>query len=382
MPYDEPQSARRAGGDAGHAAAGEDDKGQESRRWLVPLIAGAVVLVAAIGGVAWWLATKDQASTDDAFTDGRAVMIAPKVGGYVAGLLVGDNQLVHAGDALLRIDPRDLAAARDQARGQREAAQGQLAAARAALAVAGKTFPARLEAARARRLAAQASLDRAQADYRRQTGLARGATTQQSIDEATAALRQAESSVAQADAEVAEAGPMQENIDEAAARASQLEGAVAVAQAQLDQAELNLSYAVVRAPEDGWVTKRNVERGNLVSAGTTVMSLVSPAIWVTANFKENQLNRMRPGQRVTMTVDSYPSLKLRGHVDSIQRGTGSRFSAFPAENATGNYVKIVQRVPVKIVIDAGLDPNLAMPLGLSVEPTVDLRSAEPTGELK
>ena len=116
-----------------------------------------------------------------------------------------------------------------------------------------------------------------------------------------------------------------------------------------------------------------MEKGNYLTAGQQIMQIVSPDIWVTANFKETQLDLMRPGQSVKITVDAYPDLKLRGHVDSIQLGSGSRFSAFPAENATGNFVKIVQRVPVKIVIDSGLDPTLPLPLGISVEPAVTVR---------
>jgi membrane fusion protein (multidrug efflux system) len=116
-----------------------------------------------------------------------------------------------------------------------------------------------------------------------------------------------------------------------------------------------------------------VERGNYVTPGQQIFSIVSPEVWITANFKETQLNRMRPGQKVAISVDAYPELKLKGHVDSIQLGSGSKFTAFPPENATGNYVKIVQRVPVKIVIDSGLDPNIPLPLGISVEPTVSLQ---------
>ena len=126
------------------------------------------------------------------------------------------------------------------------------------------------------------------------------------------------------------------------------------------------------APQDGWITKRNVEQGNYVQAGQSILSIVTPDIWVTANFKESQLDRMRPGQPVDIGIDAYPHLKLTGHVDSIQLGSGSRFTAFPAENATGNFVKIVQRVPVKIAIDHGLDPDLPLPLGVSAVPTVQL----------
>jgi len=146
---------------------------------------------------------------------------------------------------------------------------------------------------------------------------------------------------------------------------------VAQARAQLQTAELNLSYTEVRAPFDGYVTKRNVQNGTLVQAGSALCSIVSPDIWVVANFKESQLERMRPGDKVEISVDAFPDLELQGHVESIQQGSGSRFSAFPAENATGNFVKIVQRVPVKIVIDKGLENwNQPLPLGLSVEPEV------------
>ena len=145
------------------------------------------------------------------------------------------------------------------------------------------------------------------------------------------------------------------------------------AQARLDQADLNLSWTVVTAPQDGWITKRNVEMGNYVTAGQQIFSIVSPEVWVTANFKETQLARMRAGQPATIAVDAYPQLDLKGHVDSIQLGSGSKFTAFPPENATGNFVKIVQRVPVKIVIDSGLDPALPLPLGISVVPTVKVQ---------
>jgi membrane fusion protein (multidrug efflux system) len=129
----------------------------------------------------------------------------------------------------------------------------------------------------------------------------------------------------------------------------------------------------VTAPQDGWITKRNVEMGNYVTSGQQIFSIVSPEVWVTANFKETQLARMRPGQPAKIAVDAYPQLDLTGHVDSIQLGSGSKFTAFPPENATGNFIKIVQRVPVKIIIDSGLDPALPLPLGISVVPTVTLQ---------
>ena len=148
---------------------------------------------------------------------------------------------------------------------------------------------------------------------------------------------------------------------------------IGAVEAALRAAELNLEFTVVRAQKDGWVTRRNVDTGNYVTAGTQIMSLVTPDVWVTANYKETELDGMRPGQRVKVTIDAYPDLDLQGHVESIQRGSGSKFSAFPAENATGNFIKIVQRVPVKIVIDSGLRKDEPLPLGVSVEPTVLLK---------
>ena len=396
MPYDEPRdSGGRSSdkpvdpprGDARPRQPDRDarpDQGQvgndQIRRLETPrrggrvwLILAIVVLGLAIGAGWYWYATRNEATTDDAYIDGRAITIAPQISGYVTELAVNDNQFRHAGDTIIRIDPRLYAAARDQARGQLEAARGQLAAARAALELARVTFPAKLRAAEALRDAAQAMLARAQADLQRQQRVARAATTQQDIDQATASERQAAAQLAEAEANVAQAQPVPQNIAQAAAQVAQWEGQVAQAQAQLDQADLNLGFTNVTAPQDGWITKRNVERGNYATAGAAITSLVGTQVWVTANFKENQLDRMRPGQKVRLVVDAYPGLKLAGHVDSVQLGSGSRFTAFPPENATGNFVKIVQRVPVKIAIDSGLDPKLPLPLGLSVVPTVELK---------
>jgi membrane fusion protein (multidrug efflux system) len=214
---------------------------------------------------------------------------------------------------------------------------------------------------------------RAQADYKRQHNIDPAATTRQNVDEANATNQQAAAQVALAEAQVKQADIVSLDVAQGEAQVRQLQAQVAQAQAQLQQAELNLSYTKVVAPQDGWITQRRVERGNYAQVGAAIFSIVSPQIWVTANFKETELTRMRAGQEVDIAVDAYPSLKLRGHVDSVQLGSGSKFSAFPAENATGNYVKIVQRVPVKIDIDSGLDPNLPLPLGISVEPTVHLQ---------
>lgn len=355
----------------------EAERRQEERRQRVrPYVRIGMVLVLIgliAGGVWYWQSTKDLEDTDDAYTDGRAVTIAPRVTGQVVSLDVNDNQFVHRGDPLIHIDPRQYDAALEQAEGQLGAAQGQLAASAQAYEVAKVNFPARLAAAQAQLKDAQANLFKAQTDYRRQQSLPKAATTGQQIDYATAALRSAEAQVAQAEASVQEATPVQPNVSEIGAQLKQLKGSIAQADAAMRQAQLNLEWCVVRAPQDGWITRRNVEQGNYVTPGQQIFSIVSPEVWITANFKENQLDRMLPGQHVTIAVDAYPSLKLKGHVDSIQLGSGSKFTAFPPENATGNFVKIVQRVPVKIVIDSGLDPKLPLPLGISVEPSVDLK---------
>lgn len=365
-------AGREAARPSGEKAAKTPDPAKKRSPW-VRVILGLVLLAAIIGGVAYWFLTRNEESTDDAFTDGRAVTIAPHVSGYVTALNVNDNQFVHMGDVLVQIDPRDYVAARDQAEGNLFSIRGQLEGARYGSEVARKNFPAQLAQAQAQAQAARATLFKAQTDYNRQHSLPKGATTQQEVDASTAALQSAQAQLAQAEAQVQQATPVQANISQTDTRVDQLSGLEKQAQAQLDQANLNLAWTKVTAPQDGWITKRNVELGNLVQSGQSLFSLVTPEVWVTANFKESQLERMRPGQKVDIEVDAYPDLKLRGHVDSIQLGSGSKFSAFPAENATGNFVKIVQRVPVKIDIDSGLDPNRPLPLGISVVPTVLLK---------
>jgi membrane fusion protein (multidrug efflux system) len=339
-----------------------------------PLFILAVVVAAAVIAAVWYyLDTRNIQSTDDAYIGGRAIAIASKVSGYVVELRVNDNTRVHAGDVLLRIDPRDYAASRDQAAAALALAHAQLDNAKVNLEMARVTFPARLAEAEAQRDAAAASLALAQTDARRQRTVDARATTQEAVDTAAAQVKTATAALAQNQAQLDVATLVPQNIAQAGFQVRQLEAQAAQAQAQLDAARLNLSYAEIRAPQDGWITKRNVELGTYLQTGQSVFSIVTPEVWVIANFKETQLTRMRPGQKAQITVDGYPQLRLTGHVDSIQMGTGSLFTAFPPENATGNWVKIVQRVPVKIVIDSGLDPDLPLPLGISVEPAVTVK---------
>ena len=371
---DDKKSSAKSGGD------GEDQKQQKAQQetakksspWVK--IIGAIVVVAAIaGGIYYYLSSQGLESTDDAYTDGRALTISPKVAGYVVELLVNDNQKVKAGDVLARIDPRDYLVARDQARANLVIAQAQKDAAGLNAEIARKNFPARLLQAQGQLEQARGQLFQAQTDFKRQHSVSKEATTQQNVDQSTAQLQLAQGQVTAAEAAVQQAEPVQQNIGSADQQVSQLDGQVRQAQAQLDQAELNLSYTVIKAPQDGWITKRNIETGNYLQVGASIFSIVTPEVWVTANFKESQLAHMRPGQTVKFEVDAYPNLKLEGHVDSVQLGSGSKFTAFPPENATGNFVKIVQRVPVKLIIDKGMDPAVPLPLGLSVVPTVNLK---------
>ncbi|EKK4001670.1 HlyD family secretion protein [Cronobacter sakazakii] len=351
---------------------GKGDGENRKRPGKKPLIIlGIVVVIMVIGAIIWWFMTRNLETTDDAFIEGDAVTVAPKVAGYVTELHVKDNQRVKKGDLLVVIDPRDATAQRDQAQAQLSLAESQLHQAQAQLALAKVQYPAQRDQAKAQVLRAQAELANARAEYQRQRGVDPRATSKQNIDAANAQLRSAEAGLANAQAQLEVAEQVQLQIRQQETNVEARQSQVEQARAQLQTAELNLSYTEVRAPFDGYVTKRNVQNGTLVQAGSALFSIVSPDIWVVANFKESQLERMRPGNKVEISVDAFPDLELEGHVESIQQGSGSRFSAFPAENATGNFVKIVQRVPVKIVIDKGLENwNQPLPLGLSVEPEV------------
>lgn len=351
----------------GNGKEGDDKKGPGKKPLI---ILGIVVVLIVIAALIFWFLNRNLETTDDAFTEADTVTVAPKIAGYVVNLAVKDNEFVKKGQLVVQIDPRDATAQRDQATAQLGLAVSQLHQAQVQYDLAKVQYPAQLAQAQAQEARAEANLLNATADYRRQHGVDPRATSQQNIDTATAQMRSANADLANAKAQVQVAAQVQLQIRNAAANVEAREQQVEQAKAQLETANLNLSYADVRAPFDGFVTMRNVQMGTLVQAGTSLFQLVSPNIWITANFKESQLERMNPGDKVDVKIDAYPNIELHGHVDSIQQGTGSRFSAFPAENATGNYVKIVQRVPVKIVIDSGLDPKKPLPLGLSVDPTV------------
>lgn len=373
--YDGQKSERDGNGQQGNRESDNDKPGKGKKRSRWPLVIVALVVIAAIiGGVAFWLLNRGKVSTDDAYTEGNAVSIAPKVSGYVVERRVGDNTFMKAGDLLIRIDPRDYITARDQAKGNLDLARAQLASARINLEIVRVSAPANLLQAQAQLQQARANQANAARTYERQHSVDPRATTQTSTDQANAQLSSNNASVASSEAQIRTAALVPQNIRTAEQTVKQQEAQVEQMEASLAQADLNLSYTEMRAPQDGYITQRNVDVGTYAQAGQQIFYLVTPDCWIVANFKETQLDDVRPGQAVTISVDAYPKLNLRGHVDSIQQGSGARFTAFPAENATGNYVKIVRRVPVKIVIDrdgSGGPPSL--PLGLSVTPTVTVQ---------
>jgi membrane fusion protein (multidrug efflux system) len=378
MPAEETQTQETNSGDASGKSqkadqpekSGKSDKPDAPRSKKPLIIILIVVLVLGLAGFIVWFADRNQVSTDDAYTDGNTVTMVPKVAGYVVALYIDDNSHVKKGDLLLRIDQRDYLTAQAQARAQLALANAQLTTAKESLRIARVQYPAQLESAQAQQQAAAAALALARASYERQHQVDRRATTQESIDSSTSQQLSSEANLKSAKAQVSIAALVPEQVQQAINLVTEREADVQQAQAQVDQAALNLGYTEVRAPSDGFVTMRSVQLGSYLTAGQVMFLLVTPEVWVTANFKESQIGRMRAGDKVDIEVDAYSGYKLEGHVQSIQYGSGSRFSAFPAENATGNFVKIVQRVPVKIVIDRGLDPNRPLPIGLSVSPVV------------
>ncbi len=334
--------------------------------WLVVAVAGCLVLIAVIGGILYWLEVRNYESTDDAFIAARSFSIAPKVSGYVVDVPVTDNQHVNAGDVLARIDERDYKVAVDQAQAQVAVAQANI-----------DNVQAQIDSQRQQIDQAKAQLDQTQAaelfaqqeETRAEDLVKRGADTVQHEQQDRSNLQQAQANTTRAKAAViaAELGikTLQAQLESARASLQQ-------AQSQLDQAKLNLGYTRLTAAQAGRVVKLTGAVGTYASAGQSLMMFVPDDIWVVANYKETQLADMRPGQKVEFTIDAYPGRTLAGHVDSVQPGSGTAFSLLPAENATGNYVKVVQRVPVKIVVDHWPD-DLAIGPGMSVVPWVKVR---------
>ena len=333
---------------------------------------GAMFLASALGGGYLYLDyARHFQSTDDAFVAARQSSLAPKVSGYLTAVPVTDNQHVKAGDVIARIDDRDYRTALEQA-------EAQIAAAKASI----ENIDAQFDVQSAQISANQAQVDQAQAalvfaqqqaaryEHLEQTGYG----SVQNAQQYSSQLHQQQAAVASAQATLKLAQRQMEALK--AQRNSALAN-LAQAKAQRDQAQLNLSYTTLTAAQPGRVVNLSAAVGQFAQPGTNLTMFVPDQIWVTANFKEIQLDRMRPGQPVTLEIDAYPGRAIHGHVESVQPGSGTAFSLLPAQNATGNYVKIVQRVPVKIIMD-NPPADVALGPGMSVVPTVRV---DPTSSL-
>jgi membrane fusion protein (multidrug efflux system) len=398
------------------------------RRWQI----GAVVIVVliVIAGVIW-LRSRGHESTDDAEVDGRITQIAARVSGPVIKVAIDNNVQVKAGDLLVQIDPRDYQVAVDRAKAELADAQANASAAttgvpiarvetsagvnnasgsvtQAEAAVTGaehevRVAQANLVAAQARQREREATAVKAAKDVDRLRPLvdkdeipkqqfdaavatsdaARAAVegaqsdvnaAQGAITVAQQRVAQARGTVEQARAGLATARTAPQQLQVTQAKAASAEARVKQAQAALEQAELNLQYTTVKAPTAGVVSRKAVEIGQVIQAGQPLLALVNLAdTWITANFKETQLANMQPGQKAEVSVDALGGRTFKGHVDSIAAATGAKFSLLPPENATGNYVKVVQRIPVKILIESGEDPEHLLRPGMSVTPTVYVR---------
>ncbi|HEY8150824.1 MAG TPA: HlyD family secretion protein [Vicinamibacteria bacterium] len=385
-------------------ASGEDTKetktqGAPVNRRRAGLLIAIAALVLLVGGIAFWRYSAVRVATDDAQIDGHIMPLAARVSGTVQEVHAQDNQLVSAGTVLVQIDPTDykvalaraeaeLAMATAGAQGARTnvpmtstTATGEVATADSDVA----TAAARVRMAQARVEETEAKATRAAQDLERLKSLvAKDEVSRQEYDAAVSAAaaaraehegavaqeREAEAGVHGAQAKRTQAGTASEQVAISRSRAAGAEAQVAQARAAVERARLDLEHTAIKAPDSGVVSKKTVEVGQVVQPGQPLMAIVPlDDIWVTANFKEGELRDIRPGQPVSIKVDAY-GRSYKGHVDSIAAATGARFSLLPPENATGNFVKVVQRVPVKITIDRGQDPEHLLRPGMSVVPTV------------
>jgi len=348
-----------------YATTGKRDtprKGVSRRR--LALSFGALLLASvAGGGYVYWDNASHFESTDDAFIAARQFAVAPKVSGYITAVPVTDNQHVEAGQVIARIDDRDYRTALAQAEAVVESAQASIANIDAQITVQQAQVAESLSQVQQQ----QASLTFAQQQASRYSNLAKdGWGTVQDAQQYTSQQRQGEAALTSAQSALVAAA---RQLAVLKAQRGSAQANLAQADAQRDQAKLNLSYTIVTAAQAGRVVQLSGAVGQYVQPGTALAMFVPDDIWVTANFKETQLDHMRPGDKVSLRIDAYPDRAVEGHVASVQPGSGTAFSLLPAENATGNYVKIVQRVPVKILLD-NPPVDVALGPGMSVLPTV------------
>jgi membrane fusion protein (multidrug efflux system) len=360
-----------------HVDSADGTAKPKKRRLRTILLVGGIIVV--IGGafltVRYLTFGQYQESTDDAYVQSDAITIAPKISGYVDRVFVSENQMVRTGDPLVQIDPRDYTA---QALQSRAAIAVAGASAEGAAAQVQEQFAA-IDQARAQLAASQASADLANAEAARYRPLAAtGAETREHLAQLESQARQANANVVAARATLTGA---QKRIATLKAQVQQARAQGDSARAQLSAAQTDVEATILRATANGRIGSKSVRQGQFVQASTRLMSLVpDKSLYVTANFKETQLGLMRPGQRVNVEVDALPGVELHGTVESIAPGTGAQFSILPPQNATGNFTKIVQRIPVRVAIDAGPETRKLLVPGMSVEVSVDTRSAKDSAE--
>ena len=353
------------------AAAGKIGLPVSGARLRQAVLGLAVILgvfAAADYGRYYWTTGRYLVTTDDAYVDAHSAMISPKVSGYISDVPVNDNQPVKAGDVIARIDPRDYQTALDQARANVAAAQATIRTLDQQIAQQNLT----VEQARQQVASDQAALQYSQQDSQRYTDLERtGYGTVQRAQQARSDLIQKE---AKLDSDKTGIASAEKQVAVLGAQLDQARAALAQQQASEHQAELNLGYTTITAPFDGTVGVRTAQVGQYVQPGTQLVAVVPlHAIYITANYMETQLTNVRPGQPVTIAVDTFPGTVVHGHVESMAPASGQQFALLPPDNATGNFTKIVQRIPVKLALDA--DDPLAGRLrpGMSVEPTINAK---------
>jgi membrane fusion protein (multidrug efflux system) len=340
------------------------------KRLITRVVIAVVAIGAAFFGYGWWHNGRFVEETDDAYIGGNVTVVAPKVAGYITRLEVSDNQQVHAGDVIARLDDRDYRAALAKAEGVVAAAQASLAN----LDATRQLQDAVIGQARAGVSASSAETSRARDDQTRYQNLsAKAAVSLQSSQKADAEYKQALAGDQKAQAQLVAA---QRELDVIGTRKQQAQAALEQAIAERDLARLNLEYTVLRAPINGVVGNRRAREGAYATVGSQLLAIVpSQGLWVDANFKEGQLARFKPGLRATVVADVMPGHVFHGTVASLAPATGAQFSVLPPENATGNFTKIVQRVPVRIVLDE-VDGRLGvLRPGLSVNAEIDVRVA-------
>jgi membrane fusion protein (multidrug efflux system) len=344
------------------------------KRTALGALAVLGLAAAAQHGAEYWRTGRFMVATDDAYVQADNTLIAPRVSGYISEVLVTDNQPVKAGQVLARIDDRDFQTALRQAVADRDTAESEIRSIDAQLQLQNST----IEQASLQVTAAEAALRFAGEDHARYDALSKtGAGTMQAAQQTESLLVQRAAGLQQARAALTAARQQVDVLQAARVKAeAQLEHFRAAEQ----QARLNLGYTTITAPEDGTVGARSLRVGQYVQAGTQLMAVVPlDAVYIVANYKETQLTHVRPGQKVEVSVDTFPGVRIAGHVDSVAPATGLEFALLPPDNATGNFTKIVQRLPVKIVLDHGPDGHesgagLLRP-GMSVEPVIDTSDA-------